>query len=141
MNGDLVVDILRKVQYVRYLPHSKRWVGTDRLSAHGVMSSDVQRIYPLCGSPHACSNELTSVFMVEIDEKEYEAPTMESQNRETEELRNEIDISKSQLDMQSSLLQQILAKLQEQLFPMVIDISARLSYNTTEGRYCKEAIK
>lgn len=47
MNGDLVIDILRKVRYVRYLPRSKRWVGTDGLSANGVMSSDGSRIYLL----------------------------------------------------------------------------------------------
>lgn len=113
MNGDLVIDILRKVQYVRYLPRSKSWVVTDKLSAHGVMSSDGQRIYLLYGKAHTCPDELTSVFMVEIDEKEYEtlALTMASKNRETEELRNEIDSLKSQLDMQSTLLQQILAKL------------------------------
>lgn len=113
MNGDLVVDILRKVCYVRYLPRSKRWVGTDAFSAHGVMSSDGQRIYLLYGRAHACPDELTSVMIMPIDEAEYEklAMQMAAQNRETESLRAEIDDLKTQLDAQNSLLLQILSKL------------------------------
>jgi len=40
MNNDIVIDILRKVCYVRYLSKSKRWVITDPQSAHGVRGSD-----------------------------------------------------------------------------------------------------
>lgn len=113
MNGDLVVDILREVRYVRYLPRSKRWVGTDSQSAHGVMSADGSRIYLLYGRAHACPDELTSVMMVEISKAEYESLAMQlaSQTREAEELREEIGVLKSQIAEQSSMLQAILAKL------------------------------
>lgn len=113
MSNDIVVDLLRRVYYVRYLPKSQRWVGTDGQSAHGIMSSDGNEIYHLSGRSHACPDELTSVMIVPIDEAEYEALAVQmvAQRKENEDLRNEISILKSQIEEQNTLLQQILAKL------------------------------
>ena len=113
MNGDLVIDILRKVQYVRYLPRSKSWVVTDKLSAHGVMSSDGSRIFLLNGRAHTCPDELKSVSLVAINAEEYAnlAMTLAAKQHESEELKAEIDNLKSQLDAQNELLKAILEKL------------------------------
>lgn len=113
MNNDVVVDLLKKLYYVRYLPKSKRWVGTDALSAHGVVSSDGGVIYHLHGRSHVCPDDIQSVALVEIDAQEYEKLALQSamQRKETQELHAEIDALKAQLNAQNNLLEQILAKL------------------------------
>ena len=113
MNGDIVVDLLARVCYVRYLPKSKRWVTTDSQSAHGIMSSDGSEVYLLAGRACAYPDELTMVTMVEIDRDEYDdlAQTFAIQNKMNADLRNEIDDLKSQIEEQNNLLQMILEKL------------------------------
>ena len=113
MNNDIVIDLLREVNYVRYLPKSKRWINTDSQSANGIMSMDGSRVYHIAGRAISYPSEITSIRLVKIDEKEYEmiAAQHAAQRRENEDLRKEIDSLRGQLNEQSLLLQQILAKL------------------------------
>ena len=113
MNGEIVVDILRKAQYVRYLPRSKRWVNTDAMSANGILGGDGDSIYHLHGRTCACPDTLARVRVVEIDEIEYQAlaSQMSASRAENLALKKEIDSLKAQLNEQNALLQQILAKL------------------------------
>ena len=113
MNNDIVADVLRKVNFVRYLPRAQRWVGTDPQSAHGVIGSDGNTIYRLEGKSQTYPEALTSVKVVEISEEEYIALAQQSarQRKENEELRSEIATLKSQMQEQNQLLLQILSKL------------------------------
>lgn len=113
MNGDMVVDLLREVRYVRYLPKSKRWINTDSQSANGIMNMDGNKIYHIAGRAISYPNEIISVKLVKIDEKEYEmlATQYAAQRRENENLRKEMDSLREQLNEQNALLQLILAKL------------------------------
>ena len=38
--NNMVVDLLKEARYVRYMKNSKRWIGTDSQSAHGIMGSN-----------------------------------------------------------------------------------------------------
>ena len=113
MSNNMVVDLAKKLHYVRYLKNSKRWIGTDSQSAHGIMGSDGNTVYHLQGRKCICPEELKVVEVYEISDEEYLA--LESQfamqHKENEDLRNEIKDLRSQLNEQNSLLQQILAKL------------------------------
>ena len=113
MDGEIVVDLLREIQYVRYLPRSKRWINTDEQSANGILSSNGDTIYHLYGRTCACPDVLTKVRLVKIEELEY--LTLKNQvaaaNSEAKKLRQEIDGLKQQLNEQNNLLQQILSKL------------------------------
>lgn len=113
MNNDIVVDLLKEIRYVRYLPKAKRWVMTDFLSAHGVMGSDYETIYYLEGRANAANGNNTRVHIETIDESEYFrlAEEIALRKKENEALYNEINNLKAQLNEQNSLLQQILAKL------------------------------
>ena len=113
MNGEIVVDILRKAQYVRYLPRSKRWVNTDPQSANGILGGDGDTIYHLFGRTCTCPDTLMKVKVAEIDEVEYQAllSRMSASRAENLALKKEIDSLKAQLNEQNALLQQILAKL------------------------------
>lgn len=113
MNGEIVVDLLRDVQYVRYLPRAKRWVNTDALSANGILSGNGDMVYHLQGRACACPENLIQVQPIQIEEPEFLAlkSQMSASQAENKILRQEIDALRMQLDEQNSLLQQILAKL------------------------------
>lgn len=113
MNGEIVIDVLRNAQYVRYLPRAKRWVNTDALSANGILSSDGDTVYHLYGRTCSCSESLIKVRPIQIEESEFLAlkSQMAASQAENKVLRQEIDSLKEQLNKQSLLLQQILAKL------------------------------
>lgn len=113
MYNNMVIDLAKKLHYVRYLKNSKRWIGTDSQSAHGIMGSDGNTVYHLQGRKCICPEELKIVEVYEISDEEYVALEAQSaiQRKENEELRNEIKDLREQLNEQNSLLQQILAKL------------------------------
>ena len=113
MNGNMVVDLLREVRYVRYLPRSKRWVNTDSLSANGIIGANGDVIYHLNGRAIAYPESILSVDLINIDEVEYNylAANASIQREENEILRKEVNDLRQQLEQQNILLQQILAKL------------------------------
>ena len=101
MNNDMVVDLLQEIHYVRYLPNSKRWINTDAMSANGIMNMDGSKIYHISGRAIVYPSEITSVRIVKIDEKEYNmlATQYAVQRKENEELREEIDSLRAQLNI------------------------------------------
>lgn len=113
MNGEIVVDLLRDAQYVRYLPRAKRWVNTDALSANGILGGDGDTVYHLYGRACTCPDNLIKVRPIQIEESEFLAlkSQMAASQAENKVLRQEIDALKMQLNEQNNLLQQILAKL------------------------------
>ena len=112
-NGSMVVDLLREIHYVRYLPQSKRWINTDGLSANGIMGSNGDVIYHLHGKAISYPNDILDVELVEINEQEFNnlAANASLIQEENKMLRKEMDNLRSQLNQQNELLQQILAKL------------------------------
>ena len=113
LHNNMVIDLLKSVQYVRYMKNSKRWMGTESLSAHGIMGSDNNTIYKLRGRNCSYPGELKEVDIFPISEEEYDSLAIQYavQREENESLRNEIKDLREQLNEQSALLQQILAKL------------------------------
>ena len=93
MNGEIVVDLLRNAQYVRYLPRSKRWVNTDAQSANGILGGDGDTVYHLLGRVCTCPENLTKVRVEEIDEVEYNALLIQlsASRAESQKLRQELD--------------------------------------------------
>ena len=113
MDGEIVVDVLRDAQYVRYLPRAKRWVNTDAMSANGILGGDGDTVYHLYGRACSCPENLIKVRPIQIEESEFLAlkSQMAASQAENKALRQEIDALKEQLSEQNLLLQQILAKL------------------------------
>lgn len=113
MSNNMVVDLTKNLHYVRYLKNSKRWIGTDSQSAHGIMGSDGNTVYHLQGRKCPCPQELKTVEIHEIGPEEYEALSVQFsiQRQENESLRNELKDLRKQMNEQNNLLRQILAKL------------------------------
>lgn len=113
INNDIVIDVLRKLQYVRYLPKSKRWIATDPQSAHGVIGSNQNSIFHIQGTSCPCAEQLEHVTIKEISEEEYNrfADEIALRAKEKEELTNRINSLEEALNKQTSLLEAVLAKL------------------------------
>lgn len=114
INNDMVVDLLQKINYVRYLPKSKRWIITDSQSAHGIMGSDQNTIYLLQGRSCPYEEQLIKVFIEAITEEEYMRFANEAalRKKENEKLVNRINSLEEQIAQQTILLEALLAKLQ-----------------------------
>ena len=109
----MVVDLLKEARYVRYMKNSKRWIGTDSQSAHGIMGSNQNTIYLLEGKSCPCQDKMEAVQVIQIDEAEYEllSTNLKMYSKENENLKKEITELKEQLNEQNKLLQLILQKL------------------------------
>lgn len=114
--NNLIIDIMEKPRYTRFLSKSERVVGTDRLAATGVMSSNGEEIYHLEGKMNNYPEKLKTVQLIKIEKEEFER--LKNQKTETKEetliptaVQNQIDalaVMVSQLSAQNeTLLQQI----------------------------------
>lgn len=69
----LVIDILDKIQYVRWLKRGKKFVKTEMTSANGILASDGINIYHVEGMPDFDGmGNYKTVHMVEIEKEEYD---------------------------------------------------------------------
>ena len=114
--NNLVIDIMEQPRYTRFLPKSGRVVGTDRLAATGIMSSNGEEVYHLEGKTNNYPEKLKTVQLIKIEKEEFER--LKSQKTEIKEktlipaaIQSQIDALAamvSQLSVQNqNLLQQI----------------------------------
>ena len=114
--NNLVIDIMEKPRYTRFLPKSKRVVGTDRLAATGIMSSNGEEIYHLEGKTNNYPEKIKTVQLIKIEKEEFER--LKSQKTEIKEeilvpaaIQNQIDALAAMVNQLSAqngtLLQQI----------------------------------
>ena len=66
--NNLVIDVINKPKYFRYLTKSGRTVITDKTSAHCVMGSDNKTLYLLQGVIRPEGKEWKEVSLVPISE-------------------------------------------------------------------------
>ena len=68
----IVIDLLKTVKYARWLNRSKKFVLTDKTSAHGIYSSTGKTVYTLEGAnlPQVLPNKV--VKLIPITEAEFE---------------------------------------------------------------------
>lgn len=72
IHNNVVVDILKNVTYVRYLTKSGKFVNTDKTSAHGFRSSNMDTVYILEGNACPPGKNLLVVKLLKITETEYD---------------------------------------------------------------------
>ena len=113
MENNMVIDLLPSISYIRFLPKQKRAVLTDSQTANGIIASDGNIFYHLCGRPNTFINNEKSVTIVEIGEEEYNILQNQQAMRDKEnaDLRNKINSLEEQIAKQNLLLEQLLAKL------------------------------
>lgn len=113
LHNNMLIDLLTEIEWVRYLPRQKRLVKTDSQSANAIMGSDHNTAYHIAGRPYTFDGEVKTVEVIKISEEEFGRLSTEFAivKKENEDLRSEMKSLKNQLESQSDLLTQILAKL------------------------------
>lgn len=108
--NNLVIDIMEKPRYTRFLPKSQRIVGTDRLAATGIMSSNGEEVYHLEGKTNNYPEKLKTVQLVKIEKEEFER--LKSQKTEIKEETLVPAAVQSQIDALAAMVSQLSAQNQ-----------------------------
>lgn len=108
--NNLVIDIMEKPRYTRFLPKSQRVVGTDRLAATGIMSSNGEEVYHLEGKTNNYPEKLKTVQLIKIEKEEFER--LKSQKTEIKEETLVPAAVQSQIDALAAMVSQLSAQNQ-----------------------------
>lgn len=111
--NNLVIDIMEKPRYTRFLPKSQRVVATDRLAATGIMSSNGEEVYHLEGKTNNYPEKLKTVQLVKIEKEEFER--LKSQKTEIKEETLVPAAVQSQIDALAAMVSQLSAQNQNLL--------------------------
>lgn len=103
--NNLVIDIMEKPRYTRFLPKSQRIVGTDRLAATGIMSSNGEEVYHLEGKTNNYPEKLKTVQLIKIEKEEFER--LKSQKTEIKEETLVPAAVQSQIDALAAMVNQL----------------------------------
>ena len=106
--NNLVIDIMEKPRYVGFLPKSQRIVGTDRLAATGIMSSNGEEVYHLEGKTNNYPEKLKTVQLIKIEKEEFER--LKSQKTEIKEETSIPAAVQSQIDALAAMVSQLSAQ-------------------------------
>lgn len=108
--NNLIIDIVEKPRYTRFLPKSQRVVGTDRLAATGIMSSNGEEVYHLEGKTNNYPEKLKTVQLIKIEKEEFER--LKSQKTEIKEETLVPVTVQSQIDALAAMVSQLSAQNQ-----------------------------
>ena len=108
--NNLVIDIMENPRYVRLLPKSRRVVGTDRLAATGIMSSNGEEVYHLEGKTNNYPEKLKTVQLIKIEKEEFER--LKSQKTEIKEETLVPAAVQSQIDALAAMVSRLSAQNQ-----------------------------
>ena len=111
--NNLIIDVMEKPRYVRFLPKYQRIVGTDRLAATGIMSSNGEEVYHLEGKTNNYPEKLKTVQLIKIEKEEFER--LKSQKTEIKEETLVPAAVQSQIDALAAMVSQLSAQNQNLL--------------------------
>ena len=111
--NNLIIDIMEKPRYTRFLPKSQRIVGTDRLAATGIMSSNGEEVYHLEGKTNNYPEKLKTVQLIKIEKEEFER--LKSQKTEIKDETFVPAAVQSQIDALAAMVSQLSAQNQNLL--------------------------
>ena len=106
--NNLIIDVMEKPRYTRFLPKSGRIVGTDRLAATGLMSSNGEEVYHLEGKTNNYPEKLKTVQLIKIEKEEFER--LQSQKTEIKEKTLIPAAIQSQIDPLAAMVNQLSAQ-------------------------------
>ena len=69
--NNMIIDVMKKLKYCKYLERAKRTLLCDKTSANCIVSSDGSQVYHISGAL-AMPDTYKSVQIVEIDKDEYD---------------------------------------------------------------------
>ena len=66
------IDVMENLNFVKYLPKTKRAVKIDERQANGILSSNSSVIYHIYGTPNTFPDQRKSVTYEKINKDEYD---------------------------------------------------------------------
>lgn len=88
IENNQIIDVVKDIKFVKYLPRSGRMISVDERQANGCLSSDENEVYHIFGKPNSFGDPKRTVRYVAIDEQEYNVLT--TQLKENQELVNKV---------------------------------------------------
>ena len=122
--NNLIIDVMEKPRYTRFLPKSQRIVGTDRLAATGIMSSNGEEVYHLEGKTNNYPEKLKTVQLIKIEKEEFER--LKSQKTEIKEKTLIPAAIQSQIDALAAMVNQLSAQ-NETLLQQIEEMNKEVS--------------
>lgn len=102
IENNQIIDVMKDLHFVKYLPKTKKSIIIDERQANGVLSSNNSVIYHIEGTPKVFPEETKTVNYCKIDLEEYERLTQQLKaNNELLERVNELE--KALRDLQKKL--------------------------------------
>ena len=89
IENNQIIDVLEEIQFIKYLPKSKRQILVDERQANGIISSNGNEIYHLLNTPYTFTEAKKTVSFIKIDEEEYK--TLTCQLKENERLEKRVE--------------------------------------------------
>lgn len=116
--NNMIIDVMKKLRYVRYLTKSDRFVGTDRLAATGILASDGDEVYHLEGKPYNFPSKVKTVRVEQIDQEEFDRLTSQIVAQEkalmpSKELQSQIDALAAMVGQLSAQNQTLMQQIEE----------------------------
>ena len=112
--NNLIIDVMEKPRYVRFLQKSQRTVETDRLAATGVMASNGEEVYHLEGKENLFPNASKTVRLEKIDKKEFDKLKSEmTRQLPVDELKGQVDALAAMVSQLSAQNQTLLQQIEE----------------------------
>lgn len=87
IENNQIIDVMEKLNFVKYLPKTKRAVKIDERQANGILSSNSSIIYHIYGTPNTFPDQRKSVTYEKIDKDEYDKLTKQLKANEALEER------------------------------------------------------
>lgn len=112
--NNVIIDVCPQERYLKYSETQNRFIEVKRYMANAVLGSDGNTVYHLNGTPYNFPNEIKSVKVYEIDEKEKDsiyANNLLQNSQVDDSLKKEVNNLKDMVAQQSLLIQQLLLKL------------------------------
>ena len=95
IENNQIIDVVKDIKFIKYLPRSKRMISVDERQADGCLSSDENEVYHIFGRPNVFTEPKRTVRYVAIDEEEYNTLTI--QMKENQELINKVQYLEQKL--------------------------------------------
>ena len=111
--NNLIIDLCRDSRYLKYLPQQQRFVEVKPYCANAFLGSDKNTVYHLYGTPYNFDKQIKTVFVQDVDEKEFERLNSQLilQKSEQEDLRKEMNELKETVAQQNRLIEELLKRL------------------------------
>lgn len=95
IENNQIIDVVKDIKFIKYLPRSKRMISVDERQANGCLSSDENEVYHIFGRPNVFTEPKRTVRYVAINEEEYN--TLTTQMKENQELINKVQYLEQKL--------------------------------------------